>query len=488
LEKIASFFKFEENNTDMGTEIVAGITTFLAMSYIIFVNPSILAQSGMPHQAVFLATIFASAISTLAIGLIANVPYALGPGMGLNAFFTYTVVFSLGFTWQEALSMVFICGLINILITVTKIRKLLIIAIPETIQNAISAGIGIFIGYLGIKNIGLLQFTSDASNIVSVNGGSPAAESFPGGITNVVSTGGILPELVNFTDPAVILGLVGLFITITLIIRKVRGAILIGIITTTLLFIVFGLTDLSAIDFSQNSLGSAFEDLGVTFGTIFTAEGLPALFGDPARLPLVLMTIFAFSLADVFDTVGTFIGTGRQTGIFTEEDIKKLEDGSGFDSKMDKAMFGDSIGTVIGAIFGTSNTTTFVESAAGIGAGGRTGMTSVSTAISFIFAMFLSPIIGIVPPEATAPALIIVGIMMLSSLADIDWKRFEVAVPAFFASIFMGLSYSISNGIAAGFITYGLVKVVTGKAKDVHPIIWVSIGLFILNYIVMAIL
>lgn len=488
LNKVQKFFDFEENKTTMSREIGAGITTFLAMSYILFVNPSILEQAGMPNQAVFLATIFASAISTLAIGLIANVPYALGPGMGLNAFFTYTVVISLGFTWQEALSMVFICGLINVLITVTNIRRLLIIAIPNSLQNAISAGIGVFIGYLGIKNLGLLQFTSDASNIVSVNGGDPAAESFSGGITNVVSTGGILPELVDFTDPGVLVGLAGLVITIILMVKNIRGSILLGIVATTLLSIVFGLTDLSAIDFSNNSLGAAFSDLGVTFGAIFTSDGLPSLFGDIGRLPVVVMTIFAFSLADVFDTVGTFIGTGRQSGIFTDEDMKALEEGKGFDSKMDKALFGDSIGTIIGAIFGTSNTTTFVESAAGIGAGGRTGMTSVSTAICFILAMFLAPVISVVPPQATAPALIIVGILMLSSLNNIDWHYFPEAVPAFFASIFMGLAYSISNGIAAGFITYGIIALFTGKAKKVHPILWVSMGLFILNYIVIAIL
>lgn len=244
IREIATYFEFEENGTNLSTEITAGITTFLAMSYILFVNPSILAEGGMPAQAVFLATIFASAISTLAIGLIANVPYALAPGMGLNAFFTYTVIFSLNFSWQEALSMVFICGIINVLITVTNIRRLLIIAIPNSLQNAISAGIGVFIGYLGIKNLGLLQFVSDSTNIVSINGGDPAGESFAGGITNVVSTSGILQQLVDFTNPAVFIGLAGLFITIILMLRNVKGAILIGIVVTTILSIVFGLTDL----------------------------------------------------------------------------------------------------------------------------------------------------------------------------------------------------------------------------------------------------
>lgn len=480
-----NFFKFKENGTKLSTEITAGITTFLAMSYIIFVNPSLLALSGMPSQAVFLATIFSSAIATLILGLFANVPYAVAPGMGLNAFFTYTVVFALGFTWQEALSMVFICGVVNIVITVTKVRKMLIIAIPESLQHAISAGIGIFIGYIGIKNAGLLNFTVDGYNILSINGGDPTAP-ITNGIDSLVANSGTLPALVNFTEPGVLLAIIGLVITIVLLLKNVQGAILIGIVATTLLAIPMGLVDLSSINLADNSLASAFDDLGETFLVIFTPAGLPSLFSDLSKLPIVLITIFSFSLSDIFDTIGTFIGTGRRTGIFSEEDEKAVQDSNGFSSKMDKALFGDSIGTLVGALFGTSNVTTYVESAAGIGAGGRTGMTSVVTSICFLLAMFLSPVIGIVPTQATAPALIIVGVLMVASLNDIDWSNFSEAVPAFFASIFMGLAYSISNGIAAGFITYGLVKTVKGEAKDVHPLIWVSILLFILNYTIMA--
>lgn len=488
MEKIKHFFKFDANGTTFGTEVQAGITTFLAMSYIIFVNPAMLSQTGMPAQGVFLATVFAAAISTAFIGLFANVPYALAPGMGLNAFFTYTVVFALGFTWQEALSMVFICGLLNVLITVTRVRKLLITSIPDFLQHAISAGIGIFIAYIGFKNAGLLQFTSDGANILSINGADPAAMPITDGVYSVVTNGGILPELVNFTEVGAIVAILGLILTIILMVRHVKGAILIGIIATTLFAFLVGMIDLSALDFSQNSISASFSQLGETFGVIFTPAGIPSLFNDLSRLPIVLMTIFAFSLSDVFDTVGTFIGTGRRSGIFSQEDELALESGTGFNSKMDKALFGDSVGTIFGAILGTSNTTTFVESSAGIGAGGRTGMTSIVTAICFILAAFLSPIIGLVPSQATAPALIIVGILMVSSLKDIDWTNFEMAVPAFFASVFMGFSYSISNGIAAGFIFYGIVKIFTGKAKEIHPIIWVSMVLFILNYIVMAIL
>lgn len=482
------FFELDKHNTTVSTEITAGITTFLAMSYIMFVNPAILSLSGMPSQAVFLATIFAAAVSTLAMGLFANVPYALAPGMGLNAFFTYTVVFSLGFSWQEALSMVFICGVFNVLITVTQVRKQLIKAIPESLQHAISAGIGVFIGYIGIKNGNLLQFTIDGHNIISINGGDPTLETFSGGIQSIVADSNTLPELVDFTDPTTLLTLIGLALTVTLMIKGVKSAILIGIVATTLIGIPLGIVNVSEINWQQNSLANAFGELSETFLVIFTPAGLPSLFSDVSKLPIVLITIFAFSLSDVFDTIGTFIGTGRRSGIFTAEDIAALETSSGFDSKMDRALFGDSIGTIIGALFGTSNTTTFVESAAGIGEGGRTGLTSVSTAVMFLLAIFLSPLISVVPSSATAPALIIVGILMVASFQDIDWTDFSEAVPAFFASIFMGFAYSISYGIAAGFITYCLVKVVQGKSKEIHPILWVSVVLFILNFIALAVI
>ena len=484
------FFKLKENGTNVSTEFLAGLTTFFAMSYIIFVNPTILSKTGMPFQAVFLSTIIATVVSTLVMGLFANVPYALAPGMGLNAFFTFTVVFGLGFTWQEALAMVFICGLFNIFITVTKVRKMIIKAIPVSMQHAIGGGIGIFIAYIGLKNANLLEFLSDSKTITQVNGVTynVATEAYKGGVFSVNSNGGIVPSLVNFTSPGALLAVIGLIITVFLLLKKVRGAILIGIVLTTLLAIPMGVVDLSKVSFESNSLGAAFNDLGTTFMAAFGSEGIVKLFSDPARLPLVLMTIFAFSLSDTFDTLGTFIGTGRKTGIFSEEDERQLENGSGFSSKMDKALFADAIGTSIGAVFGTSNTTTYVESAAGIGAGGRTGLTAVVTAGLFLLSTLLAPFVGIVPAEATAPALIIVGVMMLSSFADVKWDELDEAIPAFFAGIFMALCYSISYGIAAGFIFYCLVKVITGKSKDIHPILWVATGLFILNFIILALL
>ncbi len=473
------FFKLKEHNTKVSTEIIAGLTTFFAMAYILFVNPAMLSQAGTPDNpfpagAIFLATIFASFAGTAVMALFANVPYAQAPGMGLNAFFTYTVVFSLGFSWQQALAMVFLCGVINILITITKVRKMIIKAIPASLQNAIGGGIGIFIAYIGLKNLGLFSFTADPGTYVDLGG-------------TIVANSSIVPALVDFSSPAVIFSVLSLVLMAALVVLKVRGAVFISIVAATLLGIPFGVTDISRLGIESN-LGQSFAELGTTFGAAFGPKGLGSLFSDPAKIPLVLMTIFAFSLSDTFDTLGTFIGTGRVSGIFDEEDMQSLENSSGFKSKMDRALFADSVATSIGALFGTSNTTTYVESAAGIGAGGRTGLTSLTTACMFLISMLLAPVVGIVPAQATAPALVIVGVMMLSSFAEIKWTEMEDALPAFFAGIFMGLCYSISYGIAGAFIFFCLVKVLRGKAKEVHPIIWVSTALFILNFVALAVM
>lgn len=447
-------FKLKENGTTFSKEVIAGLTTFFAMAYIIIVNPSILSEAGMEWGAVFLATIIASIVGTLVMGLFANVPYAQAPGMGLNAFFVYTVCFQLGFTWQQALSMVFICGLINILITVTKIRKYIIKAIPVSLQNAIGGGIGLFVAYIGMLNVGLINFDSG------------------------------VPALATFNQPALWLFVIGIVLTIVLQVMKVKGAILISIIVTTLIGIPMGVTTTAeTVSFSE-----ACAALPSTFGVIFTGEGLGSLFVDAAKIPLVLITIFAFSLSDTFDTIGTFIGTGRRSGIFSEEDEKAMESSAGFHSKMDKALFADATATSVGAIFGTSNTTTFVESAAGIGAGGRTGLTSVVVAICFALSAFLSTFISAIPYAATAPALVAVGVMMASSFKEINWTDFADAVPAFFAGVFMAFCYSISYGIAAGFIFYCIVKICKKEAKTVHPILWVATALFILNFVLLALL
>ncbi|MDR9755796.1 MAG: NCS2 family permease [Thermacetogeniaceae bacterium] len=469
------FFKLEQNGTTVATEIIAGLTTFFTMSYIIFVNPAILSQTGIPWGAVFLATIIASAVGTLVMGLFANVPYALAPGMGLNAFFTYTVCFALGFTWQQALAMVFICGLINIILTVTKIRKVIITAIPRGLQSAIGGGIGIFIAYIGIKSAGLLSFTSDPGTYTLLDSGT------------VIADANAVPALVALNDPTVLLALTGLALTVILLVLKVKGAILLGIIGTTLIGIPMGIVDVSAAGVSSG-VAQSFSELGTVFGVVFSSSGFPSLFADPSKILLVLITIFAFSMTDIFDTIGTFIGTGRKTGIFDEEDEKAMLSSSGFKSKMDKALFADSIATSIGALFGTSNTTTYVESAAGIGAGGRTGLTSVVTALLFILAIFIAPVAGLVPAAATAPALIVVGIMMMSAFRDIKWDSLEDAIPSFFAGIFMAFCYNISYGIAGGFIFYCLVKLCKGELTKVHPVVTVSTIFFILNFIVLALI
>ena len=446
------FFQLKANGTTAGREVVAGLTTFFAMAYIIAVNPTLLSQSGMEWGAVFLATIIASVIGTLVMGLVANVPYALAPGMGLNAFFVYTVCFTLGFTWQQALSMVFICGLLNIFITVTKIRKYIIKAIPRSLQNAIGGGIGIFVAYIGILNVGIVAFSSG------------------------------VPALATLNQPSFWLFLICLALTIILLVCNVKGAILIGIIVSSLLGIPMGVT----VTTETVSFAEACSQLPTTFGAIFTSAGLPSLFADPAKVPLVLITIFSFSLSDTFDTIGTFIGTGRRTGIFSDEDEHSMETTPGFKSKMDRALFADATATSIGAILGTSNTTTYVESAAGIGAGGRTGLTSVVVAICFAVSAFLATFVSAIPFAATAPALVVVGIMMLSAFREIQWDDFSEAVPAFFAGIFMALCYSISYGIAAGFVFYCITKVCKKQAKEVHPILWVATVLFVLNFVLLA--
>ena len=446
------FFQLKANGTTAGREVVAGLTTFFAMAYIIAVNPTLLSQSGMEWGAVFLATIIASVIGTLVMGLVANVPYALAPGMGLNAFFVYTVCFTLGFTWQQALSMVFICGLLNIFITVTKIRKYIIKSIPRSLQNAIGGGIGIFVAYIGILNVGIVTFSSG------------------------------VPALATLNQPSFWLFLIGLALTIILLVCNVKGAILIGIIVSSLLGIPMGVT----VTTETVSFAEACSQLPSTFGAIFTSAGLPSLFADPAKVPLVLITIFSFSLSDTFDTIGTFIGTGRRTGIFSDEDEHSMETTPGFKSKMDRALFADATATSIGAILGTSNTTTYVESAAGIGAGGRTGLTSVVVAVCFAVSAFLATFVSAIPFAATAPALVVVGIMMLSAFREIQWDDFSEAVPAFFAGIFMALCYSISYGIAAGFVFYCITKVCKKQAKEVHPILWVATVLFVLNFVLLA--
>lgn len=472
--ELDKLFKLKENGTTVRTEILAGLTTFFAMSYILFVNPAMLSQTGMPAQGVFLATIIGAVAGTLMMAFYANLPYAQAPGMGLNAFFTFTVVFSLGYTWQEALGMVFICGIISLIITLTKIRKTIIESIPGSLRAAISAGIGVFLAYVGIKNAGLLKFSIDPGAY------TVAGESVEKAQSAITANSSATPGLVAFNDPAVLVALVGLAITVFFVVKGIKGGVILSIFATTVVAISVGLVNLSSIDLSQNNLGTAFKELGEIFGVAIGPKGLGALFTDTARLPQTFMAILAFSLTDIFDTIGTLIGTGEKVGIVASS-------GENHESeRLDKALYSDLIGTSIGAIAGTSNVTTYVESAAGIGAGGRTGLTALVVAICFAISSFFSPLLAIVPTVATAPILIVVGIMMLGSLKNIEWDDLTEAIPAFFTSIFMGFSYSITHGIAAGFIMYALVKTVKGQAKEVHTMIWILDALFILNFVSLA--
>lgn len=460
------FFKLKEHGTNVRTEVIAGLTTFITMAYIIFVNPNTLSIAKMDWGSVFVATIIAAAVGTLIMGLYANVPFAQAPGMGLNAFFTFTVCLGLGYPWQQALAIVFICGLINILITVTKVRKMIINAIPESLQYAISGGIGLFIAYIGIKQAHFLTFTSEHVSITE-------------NIPNVkVVARDVIPALTNFRDPVAQIALIGLVITVVLMLLRVKGSILIGILATTIIGIPLGVTniDLSGASFLPPSLAPTFLKLDIA-----------GLFADPSKLFQVFTVILAFSLSDTFDTIGTFLGTGRKSGIFDQKDEDALHNGKGVSSKLDKALIADATATSIGALFGTSNTTTYVESAAGIAAGGRTGLTSVVTGVLFLACLFIAPFAGMVPGAATAPALIVVGILMMESIAKVRWEEFEDAASAFFTAVVMPFTYSIANGVAAGFIFFVITKLAKGKAKEIHPIMYVVSILFVLNFVINAV-
>jgi len=472
-----AMFKLKEYKTNVQTEVIAGLATFVTMAYIIIVNQSILSLTGLPARAVILATCIAAAIGTLTMA-VANVPYAQAPGMGLNAFFTFTVCFGLGFSWQEALAMVFICGLINLVITVTSIRKHIIASIPRSLQHAIGAGIGIFIAYIGIKNAGLVSFTSDPGTYLMLGDGNPAT-------TTIVAGAGAVPAIVAINSLPLIMAVGSIVLMAVLMARKVPGAILISIVTSTLIGALVGLV---SFDFTgyMAGLGEAFGELSSVFGVAVTS--IPALFSDPSRIVVVIATIFAFSLTDVFDTIGTFIGTGRSTGIFTAKEIDNIANTKGFSTRLDKALLADAMATSIGALFGTSNTTTYVESAAGIAAGGRTGLTALTTAVCFLLSIVFAPLVLAVPGWATAPALIIVGVLMAAPLKEIDWSDLSEAIPAFFAATTMSFFYSISIGIACGFIFYCIIKLVTGKTRDIHPVLAVVTLLFVLNFVVTAVI
>ena len=442
-------FKLEENKTNIRTEILAGLTTFMSMSYIIFLNPTVLSQTGMDYNAVYAATIIASVIATLVMAFYANVPYALSTGIGLGSLFTYTLCGSMGFTWGQSLAIVYISGILNFLITITSLRKKIVTAIPVFLQNAITVGIGLFITYVGLINAGIITFGADTIN--------------NGFATNVI------PQLANIKENSILLAIIGLIITIILLLRKSKGAYLKGIIITTLIGIPLGVTSLP--DFSNYTL---LPSIAPTFMKI----DFIGLFSIKTGIVVVLMTIFTMCISDLFDSIGVFIGTGKKAGLF------KIDKNGNLPPKLEKAMIADSCGTIIGSIFGTANTTTYLESSVGIEAGGRTGLTSLTVACLFALSLFFSPIIACVPMAAIAPILILIGMSMLESVSDIDWKDLTVAIPSFFTIIVMPFAYSITNGIEFGFIFYALIALICKKTREVSPIIFIFAILFLLKYII----
>ena len=481
---LEQFFKLSENKTTVRTEVVAGITTFVAMAYIIFLNPAVLALTGMPSQGVFLATILTAVTGTLITGLFANLPYALAPSLGMQAMFTYTIVFGLGFTWQQALGMVFLVGLVDVIITLTKVRSMIVKGIPDQLKHGIAAGIGLFIAYIGLNNAGFLNFNISSSSILKVNDVAYHGQKVHDSVTSVVSGSGTTPMITLFNTPAVLLALIGLIVLILLVIKKAPGAFIISVIITTIIGIPMGVTNTHIGGFA--AFGTTFKDFGMIFGQALGSQGLWSMFDTPAHILIVILTVFSMGLSGLFDAIGTFIGTGISTGIFSEADQKEFYEGKGFKSKMDRGLVADTFATMFAGIFGTSNTTTFIEASAGIKAGGRTGLTSVVISIGFLISIVFAPFVNVIPSAATAPILVMVGIMMMNEFTQIDWNDIEIAIPAFFTAAFMAFSYSISYGIAAGFIFYILVKSLRRKYHEISPVLWVITALFLINFVVLA--
>jgi len=468
-------FKLKEYGANARTEIIAGLTLFAAMAYIIPVNSSMLSQTGIPAGAVVLATCIAAAGGSLLMSLWANLPYGMAPGMGLNAFFTFTVVFGLGFTWQQALAMVFLSGVIDLVVTATGARKHIVASLPKTLRAAMGVGIGLFIAYIGIKDAGLLSFTSDPGTYTML-GNDPAT-------ATIIAGSGAVPAIVAIKGAALVLAVVAIIVTIILYVLKVPGAILIAIIAMTLIAALFGLVHM---DWSGyfGTLGQSFHDLGSVFGQ--SIASIPSLFSDPSKIILAIATIFAFSMTGLFDELGTSLGLGRATGIFTEEEIDDVAKVKGFHTRFARSLVPPSIATMFGSLFGTSNTTTYVESSAGIAAGGKTGLTAGTTGVLFLASIVLAPLAMAVPSLATAPALIMVGALMIRPVKDIDWTDMEAAIPAFLAIAVMPFTYSITTGIAVGVIFYCLIKLFRGKLSEIHPVLAVIALLFVAYFVNMA--
>ena len=449
---LEKFIKLKENGTNVRTEVVAGVTTFMTMAYILAVNPSILSASGMDAQAVLIATAIASFIGTICMALLANYPFALAPGLGLNAYFAYTVCGSMGYSWQIALFAVFVEGLIFIVLSLTNVREAIFNAIPLQLKKGVSVGIGLFIAFIGLQNAGIV--VNNDSTLVSIVD-----------FTADFHTSGI----------SALLAVIGIFIIAVLYVKKVKGAILIGIFATWILGIICQLTGLYVVtpDAGYYSLIPAWSSFNLgaissVFGQCFKAD-----FSSLRAFDFVAI-VCAFLFVDIFDTLGTLIGCATKADMLDKEG--KLP-------RIKEALLADAIATTAGAVLGTSTTTTFVESSAGVAEGGRTGLSSVVTGLLFLLAVFLSPIFITIPSFATAPALLFVGFLMISAVTAIDFNDFTEAVPAYLALIAMPLTYSISEGIAAGVISYVVINLISGKAKKITPLMYVLAVLFICKFI-----
>lgn len=433
---LEKFFKLSENKTTVKTEIIAGITTFMTMAYILAVNPDILSATGMDKGAVFTATAISAAIGTLVMALWAKLPFALAPGMGLNAFFAFGVCLGMGMSWQFALTAVFLEGILFILMTVFNIREVIINAIPRSMKNAISVGIGLFIAFIGMKNAGI-----------------------------IVDHQATLVHLGDMKSATVILALSGIIITGVLLALKVRGALLFGMVATTLIGIPAGVTQMPHFDFSVPSISSIAWQFDWSW--INSAEGIFTM----------VTVLFTFLFVDMFDTVGTLIGVSTKANMLNKD---------GRIPNVKQALMADSIGTTLGAALGTSTVTTYVESASGVAEGGRTGLTALTTAVLFLFALFLSPLFLMIPAAATAPALVLVGVMMMTPIKNLDFDDYTESIPAFFTLIMMPLTFSIAEGIVFGMLAYVILKLLSGKHKDISVISYVLAVLFILKFIYMS--
>ena len=454
LEKL---FRLTENKTSVKTEAIAGVTTFMTMAYILFLNPNILSSTGMDKNAVFFATAISAGFVTIAMGLVANFPIALAPGMGLNALFATVALTGVGMPWRVALGAVFISGIIFIILTITKIRQILVIAVPNSLKRAITVGIGLFITIIGLKLSEIMVVTtsliSPTLNSITKSGGSALLKSFEWNI-----------GMGNFHNPGMVLCVIGLALTALLMARHVKGSLLIGIVLTTLIGIPLGLTIIpehfvfySLPDFSNLAVGE-LDIRGALHMGIWTV-------------------VFTFTFVELFDTFGTLVGTANRAGLIDKEGNSPL---------IGKAMLVDAFGVSFGALMGTSTVTAYVESAAGISEGGRTGLTAVTTGVLFLLAILIAPLATMIPGAATAPALIIVGVLMASSVLDIDFSDFTEGFPAFITFVLMPFTYSIANGIAAGIVFYTLLKVGTGKAKQVHWMMYLLFAIVVSRYIFLA--